>query len=256
MKKICTFLVMLAIIGWSNGVSSQTLDQSQLVYNGGTSARTLPGYSHFQSFTAGITGTLVEIDMGVFNTINGVGVLKIYAGQDTTGTLLQTTPVTVNCPSGACFTNFTTNVAITSGNVYSFRFIPGTGIPDPYGVQIEAPGTYTGGQFEIIDPSGVYTTGFDQVFRTYVTTTTGIKPIETNYPGSKIYQNTMDGSITVSYHSSSPNSFLRIMDMDGKTVYSQNLSGTDGKEIIHPNLTDGVYFWDMNNQRGKLVIMK
>jgi hypothetical protein len=50
---------------------ADTVDQQQLVYDGGTSARTLPGYTVWQSFTAGLTGTLAEIDMGFFNDMSG-----------------------------------------------------------------------------------------------------------------------------------------------------------------------------------------
>jgi hypothetical protein len=150
--------VILVILYWffvPNLLKSQTLDQSQLNYNAGVSARTLPGYSHFQSFTAGITGTLVQVDIGVFNFINGTGTLIIYEGGDTTGNILQSINVNVNCPVGNCFANFPVSAAVIAGQVYTFRFIPGAGMPDPYGVQAEVPGTYGGGQFGLIDPSGV-----------------------------------------------------------------------------------------------------
>lgn len=144
------------------------IDQSQTSYTGGTSARTLPGYSIFQSFTAGVTGTMIEIDMGFFNHISGSGTLKVFRGTDTTGTLLSTQAVNVNCPSGNCILPFPVNVPITAGISYTFQFIPGAGIPDPYGVQVQVPGTYPGGYFGLIDPSGSYNTGFDMVFYTHV----------------------------------------------------------------------------------------
>jgi len=43
--------------------SAVILDQEQVRYDGGTSARTQLGYTVWQSFTAGKTGTLVQIDM-------------------------------------------------------------------------------------------------------------------------------------------------------------------------------------------------
>src|SRR5262245_50719091 len=71
------------------------LDQQQLLYNGGMSARTLPGYTVWQSFTAGLSGTLTQIDMGFFNSMSGDGVLRVYAGSGTQGPLLQTLTVPV-----------------------------------------------------------------------------------------------------------------------------------------------------------------
>ena len=152
--------------GGSGGAS--TLDQSQYVYNGGTSARTLPGYSIMQSFTPSISGTLDKISMGFFNYINGTGTLAVYAGVGDTGTLLQTQTVSVFCSSGSCLIPFAVAANVTSGLLYTFDFTPGAGIPDPYGVQVAVPGPYTKGDMIIKDPSGSYFPGFDIVFETYV----------------------------------------------------------------------------------------
>src|SRR5260370_2130412 len=72
------------------------LDQSQLVYNAGTSARNLSQYTVWQSFKSGMTGTLCRIDMGFFNPMTGTGTLKIFSGTGTGGTLKQTLSVTVS----------------------------------------------------------------------------------------------------------------------------------------------------------------
>jgi hypothetical protein len=152
----------------SAGGGSAVFDQFQNIYNAGTSARTLPGYSLWQSFTAGLTGALTEIDMGFFNYINGVGTLVIYAGSGTGGPVLQTLPVNVFCASGNCLIPFIVSVPVTAGQVYTFHFNPGAGIPDPYGVQAEVPGTYSGGQMALVDPSGTSYPGFDMIFKTWV----------------------------------------------------------------------------------------
>lgn len=166
--------IMLILFGCKD-LFPQTLDQSQLIYNGGMSARHLTGYSEWQSYSAGMTGDLCQIKMGFFNYINGSGTLKIFSGLGTNGPLLQSQSVSVNCPSGNCMITFNVAVTQTAGQVYTFQFIPGTGIPDPYGVQVQVPGTYAGGQLDIVDPSGTYNTGFDLVFQTYVCT---VLPIE------------------------------------------------------------------------------
>ena len=160
---------LTALGNGGSGGGSSILDQSQLIYNAGTSARTLSGYSVWQSFTAGITGTLNEIDMGFFNAINGVGTLKLFAGSGNAGTLLQSQTVNVICASGNCMIPFTVSAQVTAGQVYTFQFTPGAGIPDPYGVQAEVPGTYSGGQMGLVDPSGTSYPGFDLIFKTYVT---------------------------------------------------------------------------------------
>ncbi len=148
--------------------STSVIDQEQTNYNGGMSALTGTDRSEFQTFVAGITGTLLQIDMGFFNYISGVGVVNLYAGNGITGTLLNTQNVNVNCPSGNCMITFFENTSITAGTAYTFQFIPGAGMPYPYGVQVQNPGTYGDGELFITDPSGTYATGMDMVFKTYV----------------------------------------------------------------------------------------
>ncbi|MBX7227911.1 MAG: hypothetical protein K1X55_17895, partial [Chitinophagales bacterium] len=153
-------------------VTNSDIDQSQLLSNAGTSARTLSGYSIFQTFKAGVTGTLTQIDIGFFNYINGSGVLKIYQGDGISGTVLFSQNVSVSCPSGSCLIPFDVgSIPIVAGETYTFHFIPGVGIPDPYGVQSMVPGNYSNGYFGLIDPSGTYDTGFDMIFRTHVQST-------------------------------------------------------------------------------------
>lgn len=153
----------------SQGMAQPVLDQSQLIYNGGTSARTLPGYKIGQSFTAGKTGTLTGIDIGFFNPIDGDATLDIYSGAGAGGTLLQTQQVKVVCGGGACLLPFSTSVPLVSGQVYSFLLTPGAGIPDPYGIQVGFPATYSAGKMIFIDPSGTYFEDrFGMVFQTFV----------------------------------------------------------------------------------------
>ena len=148
---------------------SCNLDQQQLNYNSGTSARNLAGYSVFQTFTAGITGTLCQLDVGFFNAMTGTGTLNIYSGNGLGGTLLQTQTVTVS-GTGNFFQTFTVSAPVTAGMMYTFQFIPtlGGGLPDPYGVQCYMPSTYPLGEYWIKDPGGTYNMNGDMVFKTYV----------------------------------------------------------------------------------------
>ena len=148
------------------------LEQQQLIYDGGLSARTLPGYTVWQSFTPGISGTLTEIDMGFFNDMSGSGQLQILAGDGTSGQVLQTLTVPVQgiTRPGVTWNSWAVNTPVHSGSHYTFNFIPDAArLPDPYGVAVGAGNPYPGGVHGVDDPSGSYRTDFDLVFRTFVT---------------------------------------------------------------------------------------
>ena len=147
---------------------SQTIDQFDTTYTAGVSARTLPGYSWYQTFTAGITGNLTRIDIGFFNYISGTGTLEVYEDTGITGNLIYTGQVNVFCPGNACMLPFQVNCNVVAGYSYTFHFIPGIGIPDPFGVQADFSNSYLGGEMYLIDPSGTYPFSMDLVFATYV----------------------------------------------------------------------------------------
>jgi hypothetical protein len=154
-----------------NAYAQVVLDQQQLIYDGGLSARTLPSYTVWQSFTAGLTGPLVEIDMGFFNDMSGNGTLRIYAGEGTTGAVLQTlnVPVVGITQPPVTWDNWTVNVPVVAGQIYTFELTPNPQtLPDPYGVAIGASNPYPRGVLGLNDPSGSQTTSFDTVFRTFV----------------------------------------------------------------------------------------
>ncbi len=194
--------VVLIASGTGSG-STMTLDQSQLVYNGGTSARNLPGYSHWQSFTAGITGTLSQLDLGFFTLINATGTLNIFSGTGTGGPLLQTQTINVICGGGNCMLSFAVSAPVTAGQVYTFQFIPGPAMPDPYGVQVQVPGTYPGGEMALVDPSGTYMTGFDMVFQTYVTSGSGLTYLWSNGSADSLIVANASGTYTVTVNNGS-----------------------------------------------------
>jgi len=147
------------------------VDQEQLVYDGGTSARTLPGYAVWQSFTAGATGTLSRIDMGFFNDMSGTARLSILEGEGTGGAELASldVPVVGLTQAGVTWNAWSVSVPVDAGSVYTFRIVPDAAtLPDPYGVAIGSASPYPRGIMGLDDPSGSYATPFDVVFRTYV----------------------------------------------------------------------------------------
>ncbi|HYV92508.1 MAG TPA: hypothetical protein VE978_12010 [Chitinophagales bacterium] len=201
----------------------QTLDQQQLVYNGGMSARNLAGYSEWQSFTAGMTGNLCQIKMGFFNAINGSGTFKVFSGSGTTGPLLQSQSASISVSGGNYMVTFNVSASVTSGQVYTFQFIPGAGIPDPYGVQVQVPGTYAGGQMGLVDPSGTYFPGFDLVFQTYVCTVLPIELIDFNAKLNKKRQT----EITWTAASQLNNDFFTV-EKSGDAIHFETLTIIDG----------------------------
>ena len=162
---------LLAFAARDAGAQALVLDQEQLLYNGGTSARTLPGYTIWQSFTAGADGTLAQIDMGFFNDMSGQAQLDVIEGDGPTGAILQslTVPVVGVTAPGVTWNSWAVNVQVVSGAAYTFRITPDAAtLPDPYGVAIGATDPYPGGVMGIDDPSGSYPTPFDVVFRTWL----------------------------------------------------------------------------------------
>lgn len=142
-----------------------SVDQQQLLYLGGESARNLPGYSTWQSFTAGVTGDLVQIDQGFFNEMTGTATLNIFTGTGNGGTLLYSETVTIS-GTGNFWETFIIDppVPITENEVYTFEIVPDLagGLPDPYGVQVSGPAdNYAGGRCE-------FDVTWDDVFKTYV----------------------------------------------------------------------------------------
>jgi hypothetical protein len=139
------WIVISLFVSSSNTEAQAVLDQSQLIYNGGLSARNIVGYVEGQSFMAGISGTLTEIDIGFFGDINGVGILNIYSGEGFNGPLLQTENVDVVCSNRDTIMHFAASVKVVAGQTYTFGFDPGVGIPDPYGMQVGYLTPYTSG---------------------------------------------------------------------------------------------------------------
>ena len=166
-------LIAVALIGTLFDSSAQAiLDQQQTNYDGGVSALTDPGYSEWQSFTARVTGELSFIEVGFFNDLSGDGLLQVYAGQGTLGTLLQSVsvPVVSTTQSGASWNSWAVSVPVEENLQYTFNFIPNAATLDnPYGVAIGAGNPYLDGTHGENHPGYATTDSFDLVFRTYVT---------------------------------------------------------------------------------------
>ena len=186
-KLIASRLLIASLLGISSAVGpaevrgDMVVDQEQLNYGAGMSARSLPDYTVWQSFTAGVSGTLAEVDMGFFNAISGDATLRLYAGEGTGGALLQSldVPIVSKAQAAASWNQWSVDVPVNAGSMYTFEITPNAStIPDPYGVALGTVGSYSGGHLGLNDPSGITLTDFDALFRTFVSpgTPTGIKP--------------------------------------------------------------------------------
>ena len=168
----CVMALPIAIFCADAAHAAQMLDQQQIIYDGGSSARTLPGYSTWQSFTPAMNGTLTEVDMGFFNDMSGDAQLRILSGTGTGGAVLQSLTVAVVglTQTAVTWNSWLVSVPVQAGLQYTFQVIPNeSNIPDPYGVALGSNNPYSGGVLGADDPSGSYTTAYDAVFRTFVT---------------------------------------------------------------------------------------
>ncbi|MCX6271870.1 MAG: HYR domain-containing protein [Bacteroidetes bacterium] len=112
-----------ADISVNNDPSPAVLDQSNL-----SALYSTDGTDVWQSFTAGISGKLDSLYLGVQSPLiesPSPGIISIYSGQGTGGTLLATQNVTFQYGPfwfHQCF-SFSSPAALTAGNVYSYRLI-------------------------------------------------------------------------------------------------------------------------------------
>lgn len=151
------------------------LDQQQLISTGIYHSQTLPRDTVWQSFTAGVTGTLTEIDMGFYSPVSGHGQLQILDGEGISGTVLQTLTVTM-----FDYTDFeiawlkwkNINVQVTAGHQYTFNLITtdAASLPTPNRVAINNGYDIMGyGIYSDPYPGGTsMQTGSDLLFRTCV----------------------------------------------------------------------------------------
>jgi hypothetical protein len=163
--------IALLLLTLTSGRATTLLDQEQTQYYGGLSALTTAGDSVGQSFMAGVSGTLSEIDMGFFDDISGVGQLQILDGSGLGAPTLatETVSVTSTTSTGVSWNDWQVNVPVIAGHVYTFMFTPGAGIPNPYGVAIGQENSYTRGTLYLWYQGSPESQDFQTVFRTYVT---------------------------------------------------------------------------------------
>ncbi len=243
-KIILLAITFSAISGMANLANAQcAIDQSQPLHDNGLSARNLPGYYEGQTFTAGATGSLCEIDLLMFNTMTGTGTLNIYSGSGIGGTLLATQSVNVIVPSMTdVWQNWiiSSPPTVTSGSVYTFQFIPtqGGGLPDPYGIDLQfVSDEYSGGHC-LSFPTG------DLCFRTYVDITTDLNDIHPEN-SFEVYPNPSNGKFTIICNRNINK--IEIYDYLGESVITTVVNPQTPTEIDLSDYPKGIYFVVIND---------
>lgn len=162
-------LLFLGLLGFS-----QTLDQQNApVSNGGGSFTVSPSQDVGQSFTAGMTGDLSQINIRVGNWgsifIAGDFQLRIIDGNGYGGTVLNTT--TFSIPSAPATNNYdelaivlSATVPITNGNMYTIDLKGTTGTVSTHGAN---PNYSNGGLYFASGNNALYD-GYDLWFKTFV----------------------------------------------------------------------------------------
>lgn len=257
MKTKITHFLILILLGISVVSKSQTLDQSQLVYDAAHSARNLPGYSTWQSFTAGITGTLAQIDQAFASNMTGTATLNIFSGTGIEGNFLYTDTVAIS-GIGNFWQSFiiSTPILINANEIYTFQLIPlqGGGLPDPYAIQMSGPTD------AYLDGISSFNPTFDYVFKTFVNSTVGNSVIESTNLGLKIYPNPFSSQTTLTSEKILENASLTICNLQGQKL--MQMDNLVGKSILinRDNLPNGIYLMRLteNNKTysaGKLLII-
>ena len=135
--------------------SNSVVDQSQVNFNEG-----LVGTDLWQSFTAGQTGQLSQIEL--FKTAYysfGTGSIKIYQGTGTDGVLLNTTDISNNPTANELIITLSSSVNVVAGNVYTFQIVATNN--SNYNLIAQNKNPYSGGVSS-------YNIDFDLWFKTYV----------------------------------------------------------------------------------------
>jgi hypothetical protein len=140
------------------GSSDVTVDQAQLISNSGTCTLSSGG-SLWQSFTAGVTSTLVAIETYPSGYASQC-TFSVYAGQGTGGTLLSRQELQL-VSGGPRLIVLKSPVAITAGSKYTFE-VAGNGTVC---MNLSSADVYPGGSFS---------NGGDAYFRTYVSSSPSV----------------------------------------------------------------------------------
>jgi len=157
---LAAITLSLGLMTFIGKAQTSTVDQQNIPSN--TASTISPGQTFGQSFTAGVTGTLTGVGIGLNNGAPTTAcIVKVFAGQGYGGTLLATKNFTTT-GAGLNSVTLTTGINIVAGNVYTFQF-SSFGAPIPVNYHNGNP--YAGGKFI---NNGVVINLADAIFETRV----------------------------------------------------------------------------------------
>jgi hypothetical protein len=193
---------------WGAQAAAAAVDQQQL-----DSPYAAGGADNWQSFTAGVSGLLRQLDLGVLSPTGAdgaPGTLSIYVGEGVGGTLLTTQPITYNQVGGLQAYLLTTPVPVTAGQQYTYRFQTPTLVVAFVSMSVLNP--YGGGRAHA-------DADWDYVFRTHVAALGAPVPVLTAL-----------GTGLVGIGTAAPTATLHVAGA-GSTVRFDHLAGT-GTRVV------------------------
>jgi hypothetical protein len=169
----CFLLSASALALLLPGRAQLALDQSQTAHDGGMAVHPYLSekFCVWQSFTAGTSGRLRQLDMGFSGDISGTAELRLLAGEGLDGQLLESLVVSVESVSQAtpCWNSWDVSVPSVAGNVYTFVIVANEKtMPDPFYVCLGMGDRYRRGALGLYDWSGRHWTDNDMCFQTWV----------------------------------------------------------------------------------------
>ena len=163
--------------------AATVLDQAYLVTDGTrfVSSDLDPSFRRAQTFTVGVTGTLVQVDVAVVSMLAGTSAtLNLLSTSGGTPTSILVTSSTVNTAPVGGFMDFTFLEPVTAGEVLAFELV--ASISNSFGALVMPganPGGYSGGSdfflntFSANIPNFTATAG-DVNFQTFVNVTAAV----------------------------------------------------------------------------------
>jgi len=262
-------LYLLCILNFTFGMTAQTTDQS---YTGPSGDSTDLSESQIlgQSFTAGIDGTLTNInfDIEINSCLEPISnfsmTVEIIEGDGFGGSVLASEPITIPIPysRNTFLVSFTTPTSVVSGQMYTIRIAPDTNqiCEDIFGT-IE----YVSGKWYVDRYTGSYLNGtgysngtslFSLDFYFSTTVDTSLRVNENSWVDNQIvYPNPTSNMVNIALSNNTKISNIKLFDTLGRLVKSIS-------DINNPNFNfeisgvEGIYLLQITDNKGLTTTRK
>lgn len=232
-QKYFYLLLLLQFFIFGN---SQTLDQANAPSGiGGGSFTISPSQNAGQSFTAGVTGDLTQINIRIGNWggifVAGDFQLRIFDGNGYGGTVLNSTTFTINsAPVSSDYQELviplSSSVPIASGSMYTIDLRGITGAVSTHGANPD----YVNGGLYFSDGNNLLYNSYDLWFKTFVNVPTPATHL--NFDGSNDFVD-LGNTLTSTLNGAN---FFTVEAW----VYTPSVTGT--KTIVGNHISNGAHF--------------